>query len=47
MIGAFKAHLGDYGTLKPVSLLPIVWMMIAGGIGLVLLGGAGVFVTRR
>jgi hypothetical protein len=47
MISAFKAHLNDYGTLKPVALLPIVWTMIAGGIGLVLIGGAGLYVARR
>lgn len=47
MISAFNAHLNDYGTLKPVALVPIVWMMIAGGIGLVLIGGTGLYVTRR
>jgi hypothetical protein len=47
MISVFKAHLSDYGTLKPVALVPIVWMMIAGGIGLVLVGGTGLYVARR
>lgn len=47
MVGSFSARLGDYGTLKPVALLPIVWMMIGGGIALVLIGTAGIYVARR
>jgi hypothetical protein len=46
LVGTFKAHLSDYKTLKPVSFVPIVWLMISGGIGLFLLGGAGVVITR-
>lgn len=47
LVGTFRAHLSDYKTLKPVTLLPIVWVMVGGGIALFLVGGAGVWVTRR
>jgi hypothetical protein len=47
MVTAFDQRLGDYGTLKPVSFVPIVWFMIGGGIALFLLGGAGVVITSK
>ena len=47
LVATFDTHLRDYDTLKPVSFEPIVWMMVAGGIALFLLGGAGVLITRR
>jgi len=47
MVGQFDQHLSDYQTLKPVSFEPIVWLMIAGGSVLFLLGGAGVLILRR
>jgi hypothetical protein len=46
LTGTFKAHLNDYNTLKPVSLVPIVWFLIGSGVGLVLLGSAGIGVSR-
>ncbi len=46
LVGTFQQHLGDYKTLKPVSFVPIVWLMISGGIALFLLGGAGLLVMR-
>ena len=45
-MSTFDNHLRDYNTLKAVSFEPIVWMMVAGGIALFLLGGAGVLITR-
>ena len=47
LVATFRSHLSDYNTLKPVALLPIVWVMIGGGIALLLVGGAGVWFTRR
>jgi hypothetical protein len=46
LVGTFDKHLGDYNTLKPVSFVPIVTMMIVGGVVLFLLGGAGVLIMR-
>jgi uncharacterized protein YidB (DUF937 family) len=46
MVTAFSDRLADYETLKPVSLAPIVWMIIVGG-ALVLLLGFGGFVAAR
>jgi hypothetical protein len=47
LVGTFRAHLSDYNTLKPVSLVPIVWVTIGGGIALMLLGGTGTWIARR
>jgi hypothetical protein len=47
MVSAFDARLGDYQTIQPVTLVPIVWFMIGGGIALFLLGGVGVLITAR
>ena len=47
LVATFRAHLSDYKTLKPVQLAPIVWVMVGGAIGLVLIGGTGVWMTRR
>ena len=47
LVGTFRTHLSDYNTLKPVEFLPIVWVMIGGGIALLLVGATGVWVTRR
>jgi len=47
LVGTFRSHLSDYKTLKPVALLPIVWVMIGGGIALLLIGIAGTWVTWR
>lgn len=46
LVATFRSHLGDYKTLKPVELAPIVWTMIAGGIALMFIGGVGAWVTR-
>lgn len=47
LVATFRTHLSDYKTLKPVQLAPIVWVMVGGAIALVLIGGTGVWVTRR
>lgn len=47
MVGAFQNRLADYQVLKPVSLVPIVWFMIGGGIAMFLIGGAGVAVAGK
>lgn len=46
LVATFDQHLSDYDTLKPVSLEPIVWTMIGGGIALTILGGIGILVMR-
>ena len=46
LVTMFRAHLSDYNTLKPVELVPIVWMILGGGIALVLIGGFGAWVAR-
>ena len=46
LISAFRAHLDDYDTLKPVELVPLVRMMIGGGIALMLLGLIGLALPR-
>jgi len=47
MVTRFDSSLDNYETLKPVSFEPIVWFMVGGGAVLLLLGGAGVLITRR
>ena len=47
LVATFDGRLSDYNTLKPVSFVPIVWVMIGGGIALFLLGGAGVVITSK
>jgi hypothetical protein len=47
MVSTFGDRLGDYQTLEPVTLVPIVWFMIGGGIALFLLGSVGVAITAR
>ena len=32
LVSTFSDRLGDYNTLKPVSFVPIVWMIIGGGL---------------
>ena len=46
LVAVFEQHLSDYKVLKPVSLAPIVWYMIAGGAVLFLLGVGDLFLTR-
>lgn len=46
MVAAFDKHLGDFNTLKPVTFVPIVWLMLIGGAALFLLGAAGIVITR-
>ncbi len=46
LVGTFQQHLGDYKTLKPVSFVPIVWVMLVGGMALFVLGLAGIVTTR-
>jgi hypothetical protein len=47
LVTTFDKHLSDYNTLKPVSFVPIVWMMIGGGAALFVLGAAGVIITWK
>lgn len=47
IVGTFRTHLSDYNTLKPVALVPIVWVLFGGGIALLLVGSAGIWLTRR
>lgn len=47
LVTAFDQRLDDYSTLEPVEFVPIVWLMIGGGIALFVLGGAGVVITSR
>lgn len=46
LVAVFDKHLADYNTLKPVSFVPIVRVMVGGGIVLFVLGAAGMFFTR-
>jgi hypothetical protein len=46
LTGTFQQHLNDYNTLKPVELVPLVRVMIGGGILLLVLGAAGMFLPR-
>jgi hypothetical protein len=45
-VGVFQANLDNYETIQPVSFSPIIWMMVVGGVILVLVGGALVFVKQ-
>ncbi len=47
MVGAFSNRLADYETLKPVALVPIVWMMIGGGAIVLLFGIVGLAAARK
>lgn len=47
LVTRFDNRLSDYNTLKPVSFVPVVWFMLAGGAALLLLGGAGVLITAK
>jgi hypothetical protein len=47
LIARFQAHLNDYKTLKPVTFLPVVWLMIGGGIVLMLTGIGGYLTMGR
>ncbi|HJT37982.1 MAG TPA: hypothetical protein VJ818_06115, partial [Actinomycetota bacterium] len=31
LVGAFDKSLADYNTLKPISLAPVVWVILIGG----------------
>jgi hypothetical protein len=31
LVGAFDKSLADYNTLKPISLAPVVWVIVIGG----------------
>lgn len=46
MVSTFDKHLSDYNVLKPVTFEPIVRAMIGGGIVLLVMGTAGLFITR-
>jgi hypothetical protein len=47
LLKTFDGHLADYDTLKPVSLVLIVWTMIAGGIVALLAGAWGLIARRK
>ena len=38
-IGTFAMNLDNYETIQPVSFTPIIWMMVIGGILILLAGG--------
>jgi hypothetical protein len=38
-VGIFAMNLDNYETIKPVSFTPIIWMMVIGGILILLAGG--------
>ena len=38
-VGIFAVNLDNYETIQPVSFTPIIWMMVIGGILIVLAGG--------
>lgn len=38
-VGIFAVNLDNYETIKPVSFTPIIWMMVIGGILILLAGG--------
>ena len=39
LVTTFEANLDNYETIKPVSFTPIIWMMVIGGILILLAGG--------
>jgi hypothetical protein len=47
VLKAFQAHLADYNTLKPIAFVPIVWIMVGGGILTLIAGVGGLFTGRR
>ena len=47
LLKTFDAHLADYDTLKPVSFVMVVWIMIAGGIVALLAGAWGLIARRK
>ena len=44
VVGVFDANLSNYDTMKPVSMVPITWLLIGGGIGILVFG---LVATRR
>jgi hypothetical protein len=38
-VGIFAVNLDNFETIQPVSFVPIIWMMVVGGITIVLMGG--------
>jgi hypothetical protein len=38
-VGVFAVNLDNYETIQPVSFTPIIWMMVIGGVLIVLAGG--------
>jgi hypothetical protein len=38
-VGIFAVNLDNFETIQPVSFSPIIWMMVVGGITIVLMGG--------
>lgn len=38
-VGIFAVNLDNFETIQPVSFTPIIWMMVVGGITIVLMGG--------
>jgi hypothetical protein len=47
LLKTFDAHLADYDTLKPVSFVVVVWILIAGGIVALLAGAWGLIAPRK
>jgi len=38
-VGVFAVNLANYATIQPVSFAPIIWMMVIGGIVMLVMGG--------
>src|SRR5438093_7496727 len=47
LLKTFDAHLADYDTLKPVSFVVVVWILIAGAIVALLAGAWGLIAPRK
>jgi len=45
LVSTFDANLDNFEVLKPVEFVPIIRALIAGGVALLLLGGAALFAT--
>lgn len=43
-VGIFAMNLDNYETIQPVSFTPIIWMMVIGGILILLAGGYCIFI---
>jgi hypothetical protein len=47
LVGTFDKSLPDYNTLKPVALLPVVWILIGGGIAMTIAAFSAIPARRK